>query len=259
MADVQIESWADLITEFNAATEATTFSIANDIDCNDEYPTGITTAAKCKNYGHIIEGNGHKIKNLFSNNNITILSGYGTSKRVTINEVDFENVYVTGSAKAFGNAVFQNCNITASIFNTSLFTGKVTLRECGVKCEGSGDSSIFGISSDNFFMYNTNCELTGLYKSIYTYLQNTYIDGDIKQVGTSGAFSFGDGSYLSIINAIVEMNEAPTASNALALIYNTERFTLPSGSSFPATMLGLTTDDIESPSTLRSYSFPCRG
>ena len=44
MAVVPIESWADLITEFNAATEVTTFSIANDIDINDEYPTSITTA-----------------------------------------------------------------------------------------------------------------------------------------------------------------------------------------------------------------------
>ena len=97
MADVHVTTWLDYVEEGvthvglqNAvinAEETTTIYLDNDIDLNDELPTGVTTSLKntvsgVKIYINGLKPNGgnYKLKNIACSSNIKVFDGNSNIK-----------------------------------------------------------------------------------------------------------------------------------------------------------------------------------
>lgn len=274
MADVHVSTWLDYTEDGvthvglqNAvinATETTTIYLDNDIDLNDELPTGVTTSVKntktsVKIYinGLKLDGSNYKIKNIVSSANISVFDGHSSSKQITFNYVDIENAYVSGSAKLFNWCVFSYCHVSTEAFNTNIFdTGTSYFYYSGVYLKGSGTTTGTMYNADNKpRFYYCNIEGQGNFTKFALLLNNSYLSGDIKKVAGSGYINFAN-SYISVINATVETDAAPTAQSAVELLVNSDTFTLPEGASFPDTMIPLQTADLKSVQALRNVAFP---
>ena len=273
MADVHVTTWLDYEEEGvthvglqNAvinATETTTIYLDNDIDLNDELPTGVTTALKntksnVKIYinGLKQDGSNYKIKNIVSSANIKVFDGNSNTKQITFYNVDIENAYIYGSANLFSYCIFLYCHISLEAFNATMFYVGNYFNYSGVYLKGSGTTSNTVSSSDNKPQcYYCNIEAQGNFNKFSLLLNNSYLSGDFKIAGNNANMNFAS-SYIAVINATVETSTAPTASSAVELLVNSDTFTLPDGASFPATMIPLQTADLRSAQALMDEAFP---
>ena len=273
MADIHVSTWLDyeengethvgLQNAVINATETTTIYLDNDIDLNDELPTGVTTSLKntksnVKIYinGLKQDGSNYKLKNITCSSNIRVFDGNSNTKQITFYNVDIENAYISGSANFFSYCVFLNCHVSLEAFNATMFyTGICYFNYSGVYLKGSGTTSNTVSSSDNKpQFYYCNIEAQGNFNTFAMLLNNSYLSGDFKKAG-SGNINFAS-SYISIINATVETDKVPSTTSAVELLVNSDTFTLPEGASFPATMIPLQTADLKSIQALRNVAFP---
>lgn len=245
MATVSVATWAELTTAVNSATEDTTVELTSDIDMNEELPTGVTTRVRGSAYKFIINGNGHKIKNLYSNS-ILVFYGRGNDYTMEINDIDFENAYLTNSAKLGNSVEWRNCSFSVKLENSQI--GEYcTYYYCGLAVNGFG-TSYLGYGGRATF-YFCNIEVNGEFANISGTYYDTYVKGDCT-VGTSGV-----NGRLAIINATIGFTGNFGSSGKL-ILYNSETITVPSGSTISANLIPCTTAELMSDSALRAKSFP---
>lgn len=245
MATVSVATWAELTTAVNSATEDTTVELTSDIDMNDELPTGVTTKVGGLSYKFIINGNGHKIKNLYSNSIRVFYGRSGTAYVMEINNVDFENVYLTNSAQFGTNVELHNCSLSIKLENSQI--GDCTYYYCGFAVTGFG-TSYLGYGGDARF-YFCNIEVNGEFRDISGDYYDTYVKGDC----TAGrSIVYG---RLAIINATIGFTGNFEGSGKL-ILYNSDTITVPSDKTISANFIPCTTAELMSPNALRAKSFP---
>lgn len=246
MATVNVSTWAELTTAVNSATEDTTVELTSDIDMNDELPTGITTRVGGSTYKFIINGNSHKIKNLYANSINGVLHGR-SGYIMEINNVDFENAYLTNSAQFGINVELHNCSLSAKLENSQI--GDCTFYYCGLAVTGFGTSYLS--YNRKAYFYFCNVELNGEFKHISGSYNDTYVKGNCT-AGTTVVYG-----GLAIINATIAFTGNFNYDGVARLIlYNSETITVPSGSTISAKLIPCTTAELMSPSALRAKSFP---
>lgn len=246
MATVSVATWAELTNAINSATEDTTVELTSDIDMNEELPTGVTTTVGGSTYKFIINGSGHKIKNLYANSINGVLRGR-TGYIMEINNLDFENAYLTNSAKLCYSAEWHNCSLSIKLENSQI--GDCTYYYCGFAVTGFGKSYL-GYGGDARF-YFCNIEVNGEFRDISGDYYDTYVKGDCT-AGQSTIYG-----RLVIINATIAFTGNFNTTGAIKLIlYNSETITVPSGSTISANLIPCTTAELMSPNALRAKSFP---
>lgn len=245
MATVSVATWAELTTAINSATEDTTVELTSDIDMNEELPTGVTTTVGGLSYKFIINGNGHKIKNLYSNSIRVFYGRSSTTYAMEINNVDFENAYLTNSAQFGINVELHNCSLSAKLENSQI--GDCTFYYCGLAVTGFGTSYLS--YNRKAYFYFCNVELNGEFKHISGSYNDTYVKGDF----TVGASEVN--GRLAIINATIGFTGNFGSSGNL-ILYNSDTITVPSGSTISAKLIPCTTAELMSPNALRAKSFP---
>ncbi len=244
MATVSVATWAELTNAINSATEDTTVELTSDIDMNEELPTGVTTAVGGLSYKFIINGNGHKIKNLYANSINGVLHGR-TGYIMEINDVDIENAYLTNSARLCYNAEWHNCLLSIKLENSQI--GDCTFYYCGLAVTGFGTSYLS--YNRKAYFYFCNVELNGEFKHISGSYNDTYVKGNC----TVGASEVN--GRLAIINATIGFTGNFGSSGNL-ILYNSETIIVPSGSTISAKLIPRTTAELMSPNALRAKSFP---
>lgn len=260
---VSVSNWQDLVTEMNAARDSEIILTA-DIDLNEYAETGITESLGNTSYTKTLDGYDsttgkiHKIKNLYCRTNIDVFKG-SSSKKVSISNVDFDGAYLQ-SGSLFTYANLSNCLINAEITDTYLANVGVAYEQCGIKVSGFGTTARLQYSTASDvtpFRYSfCNIELNGAFSAIVMNLQNSYVSGDF----TKGNSIFTlKNSSVAVFNATVTSESAMQAGSAKLLLVNSDRITLPQGSSLPDTVTPVTTTVLQSAGTLRdTYGFPIR-
>ena len=246
MATVSVTTWTELTTAVNSATEDTTVELMNDINMSDEFPTGITTRIY-SSYKIIINGNGHKIRNLYS----TIPSSSGgvlgasSSNYMEINNLDFENVYLANSARLCYNVKWYNCSFSTRLENSEIGSGEFYY--CGLTVYGFAKSYL-GYSGGARF-YFCDIELNGEFANLSGTYSDTYVKGNCT-AGTSNVVG-----RLAIINAAIGFTGDFKGSGNF-ILYNSDIITVPSGSTISEKFIPCTTVELMSDSTLLAKSFP---
>lgn len=247
MATVSVATWAELTNAINGATEDTTVELTSDIDMNDELPTGVTTTVGGTFYKFIINGNGHKIKNLYSNSVRVFYGRSGTGYIMEINNVDFENAYLTNSAQLGINVEWHNCLFSVKLENSQI--GDCTFYYCGLAVNGFGKSYLS--YNRKAYFYFCNVELNGEFTHISGTYSDTYVKGNCT-AGTTVVYG-----RLAIINATIGFTGNFNYDGMAQLIlYNSETITVPSGSTISTKLIPCTTAELMSPNALRAKSFP---
>lgn len=245
MATVSVATWAELTTAVNSATEDTTVEITSNIDMNEELPTGVTTDVGVLSYKIIINGNGHKIKNLYSNS-VRVFHGSSTYA-MEINDVDFENAYLTNSAKLGTSMEWHNCSFSARLENSEIGSGKFYY--CGIAVNGFGKSYL-GYDGNATF-YFCNIEINGEFAHITGNYYDTYVKGDCT-AGQSSVFG-----RLAIINATIGFtSDVGSYGTTKLVLYNSDTITVPSGKTIAKFLTPCTTAELMSPNALRAKSYP---
>ena len=248
MATVSVATWAELTNAINGATEDTTVELTSDIDMNEELPTGITTRVGGLTYKFIINGNGHKIKNLYSN---SILVFYGVKYAMEINDIDFENAYLTNNAQFGVSVELHNCLLSVKLENSKIGGGNsyCTFYYCGLAVTGFGTSYLGYGGYVNF--YFCNIEINGEFKDITGYYYDTYVKGDCT-AGQSGIYG-----RLAQINATISFTgDVGSYGTTKLVLYNSDTITVPSDKTISTFLTPCTTAELMSPSALRVKSFP---
>lgn len=247
MATVSVATWAELTTAVNSATEDTTVELTRDINMNDELPTGVTTRVGGLQYKFIINGNGHKIKNLYSNS-ISVLNGRGNDYIMEINDIDFENAYLTNSAKLGNSVEWHNCSFSVKLENSQI--GEYcTYYYCGLAVNGFGKSYLGRAGNATF--YFCNIEVNGEFANLSCVFNDTYIKGNC----TAGA-SYVVGR-LTIINATISFTGDVTSYGTTRFVlYNSDTITVPSDKTISTYFTPCTTAELMSPNALRAKSYP---
>ena len=249
MATTNVTTWAELTTAINSATEDTTVELTSDIDMNEELPTGVTTRVGGLQYKFIINGRGHKIKNLYSN---SILVFYGRDYVMEINDIDFENVYLTNSAQFGLNVELYNCSLSAKLENSRIGAGNAdcTFHYCGLVVTGFGTTSYLGYGGYVTF-YFCNIEINGEFANISGNYYDTYVKGDCT-AGRSGVYG-----RLAIINAAIDFTgDVGSYGTTKLVLYNSDTITVPSDKTIAKFLTPCTTAELMSPNALRAKSFP---
>jgi hypothetical protein len=249
MATVSVATWEALTTAVNSATEDTTVELTSDIDMNEELPTGVTTIVRNPSYKVIINGNGHKIKNLYCtipSSSGSVLGGASSSNLMEINDVDFENAYLTNSARLGASVEWHNCSLSIKLENSRI--GDCTYYYCGLAVTGFGKSYL-GYSGNATF-YFCNIEVNGEFADISGKYYDTYVKGDCT-AGQSAIYG-----RLAIINATIAFTGDVGSYGTRLILYNSETITVPSGKTISANLIPCTTAELMSPSALRAKSFP---
>lgn len=244
MATVSVATWAELTNAVNSATEDTTVELTSDIDMNEELPTGVTTRVGGLSYKFIINGNGHKIKNLYSN---SILVFYGRNYAMEINDIDFENAYLVNSSRFGSNVELHNCSLSIKLENSQI--GDCTYYYCGLAVTGFGKSYL-GYNRNATF-YFCNIELNGE----FTHISGTYNDTYVKGNCTAGQSAIY--GRLAIINATIAFTgDVGSYGTTRLILYNSDTITVPSDKTISTFLTPCTTAELMSPSALRAKSFP---
>ena len=250
MATVSVATWVELTTAINSATEDTTVELTSDIDMNDELPTGVTIRVRNLSYKVIINGNGHKIKNLYStipSSSGGVLGGASSSNPMEINNLDFENVYLTNSAQLCYSVEWHNCSLSVKLENSQI--GDCTFYYCGLAVTGFGTSYLS--NNGKAYFYFCNMEINGEFANISVSYNDTYVKGNC----IAGA-SYVTGR-LAIINATISFTGDVTSYGTTRLVlYNSETITVPSGKTISTFLTPCTTAELMSPNGLRAKSFP---
>lgn len=248
MATVSVATWTELTTAINSATEDTTVELTSDINMNDELPTGVTTRVRNPSYKIIINGNGHKIRNLYSSipySSGGVFGGASSSNLMEINNLDFENVYLTNSAQLCYHVEWHNCSLSVKLENSRI--GDCTYYYCGLAVTGFG-TSYLGYNRNAKF-YFCNIDVDGEFADI----SGTYNDVYVKGNCTAGA-TYVNGR-LAIINATIGFT-GNFDGNGKLILYNSETITVPSDKTISAKLIPCTTAELMSDSALRAKSFP---
>lgn len=246
MATVSVATWAELTTAVNSATEDTTVELTRDIDMNEELPTGVTTTVGGLSYKFIINGNGHKIKNLYANSINGVLHGR-TGYIMEINNLDFENAYLTNSTKLGYSVEFHNCLLSVKLENSEIAQG--TFYYCGLAVNGFGKSYL-GYSGNATF-YFCNIEVNGEFANLSGTYNDTYVKGDCT-AGQSAVYG-----RLAIINATIAFTgNVGSYGTTRLILYNSDTITVPSDKTISTFLTPCTTAELMSPNALRAKSFP---
>lgn len=291
MADVHVTTWDELATAVYAA-EDTDIYLDNDIDLNDEYPTGVPETLKRNGSQEIrIFGNNHSIKNIYHcraaqyEANAYVFDGYARSYStypLFIQDVNFENVVIdyiaslsSSSVPCFANMVtFQHCTISITLQNNKIDSGdyqrntmfgtdNTKLNQCAVTVRGIGNSTTypsFVLGGQSWF---NNINITGDFSRVdLSNLYYSYVRGDFKQKNTySNASVFRIAGVANVINATMNMAKMIDSTGSSMTVINTDNLTYPSGQSatdLPATLIQATTSDMHSVSALQQLGFPIR-
>lgn len=246
MATVSVATWAELTNAINGATEDTTVELTSDIDMNEELPTGVTTRVGGLTYKFIINGNGHKIKNLYANSINGVLHGR-TGYIMEINNLDFENAYLTNSTKLGYSVEWHNCSFSARLENSEIAQG--TFYYCGLAVNGFGKSYLGYGGYVNF--YFCNIEVNGEFADISGNYYDTYVKGDCT-AGQSSIFG-----RLAQINATISFTgNVGSYGTTKLVLYNSDTITVPSDKTISTFLTPCTTAELMSPNALRAKSFP---
>lgn len=247
MATVSVATWVELTTAINSATEDTTVELTSDINMNDELPTGVTTRVGGLSYKFIINGNGHKIKNLYSNSIRVFYGRSNTTYLMEINDVDFEDLYLTNSALFGINVELHNCSLSVKLENSQI--GDCTFYYCGLAVTGF-DRSYLSYNRKTYF-YFCNVELNGEFTHISGSYNDTYVKGNCT-AGTTVVYG-----RLAIINATIGFTgDFNYDGMAQLILYNSDTIIVPSGSTISTKLIPCTTAELMSPNALRAKSFP---
>lgn len=267
MADVQVSNWGQLVDAITStATENKEIYLTDNIDMNEQLPTGVTTSVKrpSNSYVYTVHGNGKKISKLFCRSNIVVFEGSSNAKRLIFDNVIFDDFLIeyAGSNTALTKyATFNNCTISCTLVDCSFRSTSVVFHNCGITItgRGTGSASISGSSSDEF--ENCNIKLLGEFKDIAMSLRNSYLGGEFRQVGASTSttsFAFGD-SFCSMIDADIQADRLPTESSGITLLLvNSDKFHCTS--QFPSdTKYTLVSNaDMANVSALQALGYPAR-
>lgn len=261
MAEVTVSTWAQLVEQLTTLGEDSTITLTADIDMNEQLPGGVTTTAKSKNYNIVIDGyydgRKHSIKNLWSNSNIYVIQAYSYGK-LTIKNVDFENVYMTryGSSTSaprfLYNVKIEDCSLSGTAVDCDICNG-VEATRCGIKVTGSGTAAKFtGFGNKCHFC---NIELNGSFNNCTFHLDNSYVSGDFAiTTNTTTSFLFSS-PYISVFNATVDTEAAPKVNgSATLMLINSDR--LPEGITISSDFIACTTSELRSRQDLIDKSFP---
>ena len=248
MVTVNVSTWSELANAINNAMEDRTVELTRDIDMNEELPTGATKVGG-GNFMFTINGNGHKIKNIYftvPSNSGSLFSGR-SNYIMKINNLDFENVYLANSSRFGANVELHNCSLSIKLENSQI--GDCTFYYCGLAVNGFGTSYL---SYDRkAYFYFCNVELNGEFKHISGSYNDTYVKGNCT-AGQSVVYG-----RLAIINATIAFTGNFNYDGVAQLIlYNSETTTVPSGSTISEKLIPCTTAELMSPSALRAKSFP---
>ena len=247
MATVSVATWVELTNAINGAAEDTTVELTSDIDMNEELPTGVTTRVGGLQYKFIINGNGHKIKNIHSNSIRVFYGRSGTAYVMEINNVDFENVYLTNSAHFGTNVELHNCSLSVKLENSQI--GDCTFYYCGLAVTGFGTSYLS--YNRKAYFYFCNVELNGEFKHISGSYNDSYVKGNCT-AGTTVVYG-----RLTIINATIGFTgDFNYDGMAQLILYNSDTIIVPSGSTISTKLIPRTTAELMSPNALRAKSFP---
>lgn len=250
MATVSVATWAELTTAVNSATEDVTVELTSDIDMNNELPTGVTTRVRNLSYKVIINGNGHKIKNLYCtipSSSGGLLGGASSSNPMEINNLDFENVYVANSARLCFSVNWHNCSFSVKLENSEIGSGKFYY--CGLAVTGFGKSYLAYDGHATF--YFCNIEINGEFAHITGNYYDTYVKGDCT-AGQSSVFG-----RLAIINATIGFTgDVGSYGTTKLVLYNSDTITVPSGKTIAKFLTPCTTAELMSPNALRAKSYP---
>lgn len=248
MATVSVATWAELTNAISSAMNDTTVELTSDIDMNEELPTGATQVGG-GNFMFIINGNGHKIKNIY----YTVPSNSGSlfhgrsSYIMKINNLDFENVYLANSSRFGYNVELHNCSLSIKLENSEI--GDCKFYYCGLAVNGFGKSYL-GYGGNASF-YFCNIEVNGEFADITGNYYDTYVKGNCT-AGRSGIYG-----RLAIINATIAFTDEVISYGTTKLVlYNSETITVPSDKTISKFLTPCTTAELMSPSALRAKSFP---
>ena len=267
MADVPVSNWEQLVDAITStATEAKEIYLTDNIDMNEQLPTGVTTSVKHPNnsYVYTVHGNGKKISKLFCRSNIVVFDSYNSAKRLVFDNVIFDDFlieYAGSITSLFGHATFNNCTISCTLVDCSFRASSVVFHNCGITItgRGTGKASIPVSASDEF--EDCNIKLLGSFRDVAMSLRNSYLGGEFRQVGSSTStisFAFGD-SFCSMIDADIQADRLPSESSGITLLLvNSDKFHC--ASPFPSdTKYTLVSNaDMASVSALQALGFPAR-
>lgn len=249
MATVSVATWAELTNAVNSATEDTTVELTSDIDMNDELPTGVTTTVGGSAYKFIINGNGHKIRNLYSNSIRVFYGRSNTDYGMKINDVDIENAYLTNSAILSVNVEWHNCLLSVKLENSRIVDYSSLFYYCGFAVTGFGTSYL--AYGGNASFYFCNIEVNGEFANISGTYNDTYIKGNCT-AGQSAIYG-----RLAIINATIAFTgNVGSYGTTRLILYNSDTITVPSDKTISTFLTPCTTAELMSDSALRAKSFP---
>ena len=246
MTTVSVATWAEITNAINNAMEDRTVELTRDIDMNEELPTGATQVGG-GNFMFIINGNGHKIKNIYftaPSNSGSLFSGR-SSYIMKINNLDFENVYLANSSQFGANVELHNCSLSIKLENSEI--GDCIFYYCGLAVNGFGTSYLS--YNRKAYFYFCNVELNGEFTHISGLYNDTYVKGNCT------AEASGVNGRLAIINATIGFT-GNFGSNGKLILYNSDTITVSSGSTISASLIPCTTAELMSPNALRAKSFP---
>lgn len=198
-----VTTWDELVTA--AGDIGSYVKLGNDIDLNDEYPSGIpaTLVLDCVE----LDGDGYKIKNLVSNNLGNVFQmGQGTS--ISIKNFKLLNFLIVSAFSdgvlfnATGKTInFELCQFSGRFFSESNYlnlfgSGTINLNRCSHYIESQGKFRT--VAEDNQFQCNyCNMKFIGdITNNLYFVFNNSYLTGKV----TGGAIWCVTGSIQSILD-----------------------------------------------------------
>lgn len=186
MATVEVSTWSQLVTALSTSVqESKTIKLMNDIDCNDEIPTGVGSTITCYGscgYPTTVDGSyeedgvikNHVIRNLRTNVSTPVSifkivtnksSGSGRACSITLKNIDFINLILMGGA-------------LISSYEDSIIGGhKVFITKC--RFVGKRNRHLFngssdtGVSDDSTYLLMTSSFFNIPYFPTAT--ENTYV------------------------------------------------------------------------------------
>ena len=278
MAEVYVDSWFDYeengVTKIGLASgitgvtsENTDIYITDDIDLKSETEHGKVTTSVTKpsnSYIATVHGNGCKISNLWCDTNIRVIDGQNTN-RLIFDDVIFEDWLIENGC-AFSALTINNSEISMTLVDRPfVYVSSVKINNSGITVTGAGTGlASFDFGNNDYKADGCNIQLFGKFQEVTVCLRNSYLGGEFQQIGTSSSQGFGfASSFCSMIDADIICDKAPVNPNSLTLlVVNSDKFVLPSGSSWADSTRNKYTvvpdSDINNPSVLKSFGFPAR-
>lgn len=188
------------------------YELVNDVDFNDHdtYKYGVNTTifGVPNRYACFLYGNNHKIRNLIIKDAATSIFGIHSAS-----DIIFENLIVINSTSArlfscfYTDSEVKNIKIGGYLFNSAsgcILTGDAVLfTDCSFNLKGLTTDGIYMWGSQSTNKYNRchiNCDIStssNICMNLkFSRLQDTYITGKIKQIGTSFTNSDKTNNYI---------------------------------------------------------------